>query len=80
MFLAKQLSLAYTSLSPTASRECYCVGEEIECCKKLKECMEQELISSNGEKFRMRSEAQVGRNWGPYKQDKNPEGLKEILV
>ena len=55
-------------------------GQEITCAKKMKELIEQELTSSRGEKFRMRSEAQVGRNWGPYKQGKNEEGLKEVLL
>lgn len=39
----------------------------------------QELTSPRGEKFRMRSEAQMGRNWSP-KKDTNPEGLVEIKL
>lgn len=31
-------------------------------------------------KFRMRSEAQAGGNWSPYKEDKNPDGLKEVTL
>lgn len=39
----------------------------------------QELTSPRGEKFRMRAEAQIGRNWGP-KKDTNPDGLVEIKL
>lgn len=39
----------------------------------------QELTSPRGEKFRMRAEAQIGRNWGP-KKDTNPDGLVEIKI
>jgi len=56
--------------------------------KKLHEFMERDLISSNGEKFKMKSEVQCGYNWAPrveYKNKvtgevtvKNPKGLQTI--
>ncbi len=48
--------------------------------KKMKEFIEIEMVAPRGEKFRMRSEAGVGRNWGPYSQEKNPEGLREVKL
>jgi DNA polymerase I-like protein with 3'-5' exonuclease and polymerase domains len=39
--------------------------------------MEQELTSPRGEKFKMKAEASVGKNWGKW-SEKNPEGLKEL--
>lgn len=56
-----------------------CAEEEApECDAKMKEYLEPELISNKGEKYRMRSEAAMGRNWCPYHPEKNPQGLKEI--
>lgn len=55
------------------------VSEQLECAKQMKFFMEQELTSSLGEKFHMRSEAQVGMNWAPRK-DYNPEGMVEIKL
>ncbi len=47
---------------------CQCpIGEERECAKVMKQFIEQELTNYQGEKFRMRSEAQCGFNWGPAK-------------
>jgi len=54
------------------------VGQEKLLAQKMLEFMQQDLTSSSGEKFKMRAEAQVGRNWAPYKKDKNPDGLQEI--
>lgn len=56
--------------------------------KKMKEFIEQDLISSNGEQFKMKSEVAIGKNWGKYykKENKddpkseNLEGLKEIKL
>jgi DNA polymerase I-like protein with 3'-5' exonuclease and polymerase domains len=48
--------------------------------KLMKTLMEQELISPTGVKFRMRSEAQAGKNWAPYKPSKNELGLQEVNV
>ena len=43
--------------------------------------MEQDLVSPvTGETFRMKSECQVGKNWGPFKKDKNEEGLQTIVL
>ena len=55
------------------------VAEADELSAKMKEFMEVELISPiDNVKFRMRSGAAVGFNWGPYDENKNPTGLKEI--
>jgi hypothetical protein len=51
-----------------------------ECAKIMKFLIEVPLVSSRGEKFNMRSEGAVGKNWAAYKQDKNPNGLKEIKI
>lgn len=40
--------------------------------------MEQDLTNFRGDKFKMRSEASVGDNWGKYKKDINEDGMKEI--
>lgn len=56
------------------------IGEGLDCAKKGKEFMEQELTSPRGEKFRMRSEAAVGMNWSPWSEKKNPQGLKEVKI
>lgn len=44
---------------------------------KMKEFMECNLISTQGEHFRMESSIAVGKNWSPYHKDKNPMGLVE---
>jgi DNA polymerase I-like protein with 3'-5' exonuclease and polymerase domains len=55
-------------------------GESQECATMASQFMEQEFTSPiDGVKFKMRSEAQVGRNWAPAKAG-NPEGLKTIKV
>lgn len=48
--------------------------------KKMKEFIEIEMTAPRGEKFRMRSEASIGKNWAPWHEKKNPEGLKEIKL
>ena len=64
-------------------------GEELELAKVMYEFICQELTSFRGEKFRMKAEAQVGRNWGVRKEKKaedgsikvdNPDGLREIKI
>lgn len=55
-------------------------SEVLECAKKAKEFMEQELHAPRGEVFRMRAEVQTGYNWGPYKKDKNPDGMQELKI
>lgn len=52
------------------------IGEEIECCNRMRAFMEQDLVSPRGEKFKMKSEASCGYNWAPYKKGKNEQGLK----
>lgn len=46
--------------------------------KVMKDIIEVDLISPyDGTKFKMRSEAQAGKNWAPRKE-KNPDGLLEV--
>lgn len=52
----------------------------LDCARVKMFLMQQDLISSHGEKFKMRSEAQVGKNWSPWKKESNEEGLKEIIL
>lgn len=48
-------------------------------CKKMQEFMNVPLVSPvDGVKFNMKSECQVGFNWGPMKTGKNDLGLREI--
>lgn len=54
-------------------------GEEKELTAKMLEFMCQDLTSFRGEKFRMKAEAQIGRNWAPQKES-NPEGLVEVKL
>ena len=56
------------------------IGEERELATVMTDFICMELTSFRGEKFRMRSEAQTGFNWGPYKKDKNEDGLVEIQL
>lgn len=56
------------------------VGEERELATVMLGFMQQLLRSFRGEEFKMRAEAQVGYNWGPYKKDKNEKGLQEIKL
>lgn len=55
-------------------------NEEVDCGRKSKEFMEQELVSPRGEIFRMRSEVQSGWNWGPWKKDENERGLQALKL
>jgi hypothetical protein len=56
-------------------------NEVLELAKVMKEYMEIELTSPlDGSKFRMRSGISIGKNWSPYKEHKNPDGLKEIKL
>lgn len=51
-----------------------------DCVRYLKEAIEVWLISPfDGSSFQMKSEISIGKNWGPYKKDSNPEGIKEYL-
>lgn len=54
------------------------INDVKECSQKMKEFMNQKFVSpSDGVEFSMKSECQVGFNWGPEKAD-NPLGLREL--
>ncbi len=55
-------------------------NESIDCQRIMKQFIEPELGSPRGEPFKMKSEGGTGRNWGPYSEKKNPDGLKEINI
>ncbi len=58
---------------------CQCpIGSEKVIADVMKSCIEQELENFRGEKFRMRSEAKVGFNWGEHDELENPMGLQEL--
>lgn len=48
--------------------------------KTLVPHIERTLQNFKGEKFKMRSGLSVGRNWAPFHEVKNPDGLKEIKL
>jgi hypothetical protein len=55
--------------------------EILDLAKYMKQFIEIEFTSPfDGSKFRMRSGVSVGKNWSPYKEGKNEEGLKEIKL
>lgn len=43
---------------------------------KMTELLNQDLVGIRGEKFKMRSEVKIGKNWGDYNEKYNPQGLK----
>lgn len=53
-------------------------GEAKEGIKIIQGFLEQDLVSPRGEKFKMKSEASIGKNWAKYHKDYNPEGLKDV--
>lgn len=56
------------------------VAEVKEAATIAKQFIEIELQSPyDNTLFRMKSEAQSGLNWSPYKPEKNPEGLQEVM-
>lgn len=55
-------------------------GEQVECARMMRLFMEQELVGRYGDKFKMRSEAQWGYNWAPWKKEKNEQGLREFTI
>lgn len=55
--------------------------EILELARKMKEFMEIELVSPfDASVFRMKSGVSIGRNWAPYDENKNKEGLLEIKL
>jgi hypothetical protein len=55
--------------------------EEIDSCQRvMKQFIEPKLVSPRGEEFSMKGEGSVGRNWAPFHETKNPEGLKEYAI
>lgn len=54
-------------------------GEITTLATTMKTMIERDLVSSRGDKFRMKSEVYVGKNWGKCSET-NPEGLKEIKL
>lgn len=55
------------------------VRERLECALKMKEFIEMDLTSSNGEHYKMKSEVSVGKNWGKECKE-NPEGMKALKL
>lgn len=43
-------------------------------------CMAIDLVGRDGAQFTMRSEVQVGKNWGKFHPEKNPNGMKEYKM
>lgn len=54
--------------------------EALVCAALLQSCMQRPLISPRGEKFQMKSEVSLGRNWAKYDEKTNPLGLKETKI
>ena len=54
------------------------IAEVEECASVMKGFMGQDLVAPDGTNFKMKSGVSVGDNWGSYKVDKNPMGLKEL--
>lgn len=54
--------------------------QAMDCGRVKKFFMEQWLTSSRGVKFQMKSETGIGKNWAPYKEGKNEQGLKEVKL
>jgi hypothetical protein len=44
----------------------------------LSEMMSVKLVSTNGEEFQMKTEVSVGKNWGKWDAEDNPDGMKEV--
>ncbi len=55
-------------------------GDEALACAKVicKMMSDVELTSPFGEKFYMRTEVAIGKNWMKYDEEENPNGLKEV--
>lgn len=55
-------------------------SETMICGLYKKSIFEVELTSWDGEKFRMGAEISVGKNWGKYHKDENPDGMRELKI
>ncbi len=54
-------------------------GEVLECARLMKLFIEEQTMTNQyNETFTMKAESQCGKNWAPYKKDKNPLGLRTI--
>lgn len=53
-------------------------GREMIVAPRIINLLERELVNERGEKFKMRSECQIGKNWKPFHPEKNPLGMKEV--
>ena len=53
------------------------LGEEGEAIASMSRHMEADLVSPRGERFKMKTEASLGYNWGKKTKD-NPEGLEDV--
>lgn len=46
----------------------------------MSNAIEMDLIGRDGAKFKMKSETQVGSNWGKYRETKNPGGMRDYRI
>lgn len=54
---------------------------DIECAAHcMSRALNQELVGRDGEVFRMKSEVQVGKNWGKFDPKHNPLGMKDYVL
>ena len=57
---------------------CECpITDSPDCCKAMSKCIELDLTSTTGNKFKMKSEASTGLNLAKYSPD-NLDGMKEV--
>ena len=49
-----------------------------ECSNVMRKLIEVDLVSSHGEKFKMKSGVSIGKNWGKYHPETNPQGMREL--
>jgi DNA polymerase I-like protein with 3'-5' exonuclease and polymerase domains len=54
------------------------IGEGMFAANIMKHFLEKDLVAPDGTRFKMKSEASIGMNWGKYSDKSNPEGLREI--
>ncbi len=54
--------------------------EALECAKIMSDCLSPHLVSNRGEHFQMKTEISIGKNWGKYDEETNPDGMKEIVL